>query len=226
MGTGVIFYEALTEDAYQTLDLFDSIFKGKMRLRVYPVREPFRYPVHSKMFDPDLPYNHPLSTLCPGDGIRHPSPPPEPYPMPPFGPSTSQQGFDLDQFGVPVIPPLSYYPPVYDPSVDLVPVKIEPRSSPPAPADTEIIGESYDPLYDLDGFVAQYFQDPQGVVAVPVDEYPAEDPMDEDEADVEMVDTDTGEEDVSDGDEPSESSGAAGSDERSEISTDTCESRA
>ncbi|MED6195577.1 hypothetical protein PIB30_039181 [Stylosanthes scabra] len=170
MGTGIIFYEALTEDAYQTLDF--------------------------KMFDPDLPYNHPLSTLCPGDGIRHPSPPPEPYPMPPFGPSTSQQGFDLDQFGVPMILPLSYYPSVYDPSVDLIPVKIEPRSPPP------------------------------GDVAAPVDEDPAEDPMDEDEADVEMADTDTGEEDVSDGDEPSVSSGAAGSDERSEISTDTCESRA
>ncbi|MED6152581.1 hypothetical protein PIB30_093415 [Stylosanthes scabra] len=223
MGTGVIFYEALTEDTYQTLDLFDSIFKGKMRLRVYPVREPFRYPVHSKMFDPDLPYNHPLSTLCPGDGIRHSSPPPEPYPMPPFGPSMSQQGFDLDQFGVPMIPPLSYYPPVYDPSVDLVPVKIEPRSSPPAPPQTPGLLESHTIRY---GFVAQYFQDPQGDVAVPVDEDPAEDPMDKDEADVEMADTNTGEEDVSDGDEPSESSGAAGSDERSEISTDTCESRA
>ncbi|MED6217394.1 hypothetical protein PIB30_017241 [Stylosanthes scabra] len=222
MGMGVIFYEALTEDVYQTWDLFDLIFKGKMRLRVYPIRESFRHPVHSTTFDPDLPYNHPLSTLCPGDGIRHPSPPPEPYPMPPFGPSTSQQGFDLDQFVVPMIPPLSYYPSVYDPSVDLVP----PRSPPPVPADTGIIGEPYDPLYDLDGFIAQYFHDPQGDVAAPVDEDPVEDPMDEDEVDVEMADTDTGEEDVSDGDEPSVSSGAADSDEQSEISTDTCESRA
>ncbi|MED6184087.1 hypothetical protein PIB30_044009 [Stylosanthes scabra] len=152
------------------------------------------------MFDPDLPYNLHLSTLSPG--------------------------FDLDQFGVPMIPPLSYYPPVYDPSVDLVPVKIEPRSPPPAPADTGIIGEPYNPLYDLDGFIAQYFRDPRGDVAAPVDEDPPEDPMDEDEADVKMADTDIGKEDVSDGDEPSVSSGAAGSDERSEISTDTCESHA
>ncbi|MED6159121.1 hypothetical protein PIB30_039443 [Stylosanthes scabra] len=91
-----------------------------------------------------------------------------------------------------MIPPLSYCPPTYDPSVDLV----------------------------------LYFRDPQGDVATPVDEDPAEDPMDEDEADVEMADADTGKEDVSDGDEPSVSSGAAGLDERSEISTDTCESHA
>ncbi|MED6159122.1 hypothetical protein PIB30_039444 [Stylosanthes scabra] len=90
MGTGVIFYEVLTDDVYQTWDSFDTIFKGKMRFRVYPIREPFRYPVHSTLFDPDRAYDLSLSTLSPGDGIRHPSPPPKPYPMPPFGPSTSQ----------------------------------------------------------------------------------------------------------------------------------------
>ncbi|MED6173101.1 hypothetical protein PIB30_056191 [Stylosanthes scabra] len=79
MGTGVIFYEELDEDMGQTWDFFDSIFRDKLRVRIYPSVEPFRYPVQSIHFDPDYPYNYPLSSLYPDGGFLHPSPPPEPY---------------------------------------------------------------------------------------------------------------------------------------------------
>ncbi|MED6110500.1 hypothetical protein PIB30_043575 [Stylosanthes scabra] len=63
----------------------------------------------------------------------------------------------------------------------MAPVRIEPRSPPPAPVDTGVIGEPYDPLEDFDGFIAQYFQDPQGGTVAPMEEDPGEDPMDEDQ---------------------------------------------
>ncbi|MED6153927.1 hypothetical protein PIB30_106875 [Stylosanthes scabra] len=79
MGTGVIFYEELTDDMSETWDVFDSIFRDKLRIRAYPSTEPFRHPVQSIHFDPDLPYDYPISSMHPDGGILHPSPPPEPY---------------------------------------------------------------------------------------------------------------------------------------------------
>ncbi|MED6175709.1 hypothetical protein PIB30_080875, partial [Stylosanthes scabra] len=91
-------------------------------------------------------------------------------------------------------PPLSYYPPLYFPPgfdgydripydlpAEMAPVRVEPHSPPPAPVDTGVIGEPYNPLEDYDGFIAQYFQDPQGGAVAPMEEDPGEDPMDEDQ---------------------------------------------
>ncbi|MED6167886.1 hypothetical protein PIB30_006857 [Stylosanthes scabra] len=181
MGTKVIFYEELANDMYETWDVFDTIFRGILRIRAYSSAEPFRYPVQSVHFDLDFLYDYPISSMRPDRGILHPSPPPEPYYSPPRDPTFPQYGYDPDHPEISMVPPLSYYPPVYfppgldgydhvpyDPPVDLVPVKIEPRSHPPAPADTEIIGEPYDPLDDFDGFIAQYFQNPQGGAVAPM----------------------------------------------------------
>ncbi|MED6173703.1 hypothetical protein PIB30_062154 [Stylosanthes scabra] len=169
MGTGVIFYEELDEDMGQTWDFFDSIFRDMLRVRIYPSVEPFRYPMESIHFDPDYPYDYPLSLLHPDGGFLHPSPPPELYYTPPHGPLLPRYSLDPDQFEYPMVPPLSYYPPTYLP-----------------PADTGVIGEPYDPLDDFDGFIAQYFQDPQGDAVVPIEEDPREDPMEEDEVDEEL----------------------------------------
>ncbi|MED6225011.1 hypothetical protein PIB30_089619 [Stylosanthes scabra] len=85
-------------------------------------------------------------------------------------------------------------------------VRVEPHSPPPAPIDTGVIVEPYDPLEDYDGFIAQYSQDPQGGAVAPMDEDLGEDPMDEDQP---------GEEELSAG------SRAVSVGGRSEISTDT-----
>ncbi|MED6171661.1 hypothetical protein PIB30_042828 [Stylosanthes scabra] len=143
-------------------------------------------------------------------GILHLSPPTQPYYSPPRDPTFPQYGYDPDHPEIPMVPPLSYYPPVYfppgqdgydhvpyDSPVDMVPIKIEPRSPPPAPADTRVIGEPYDPLEDFDGFIAQYFQDPQGGAVAPMEEDPGEEPMNKDEQDEEMADTDSEDEDSS-----------------------------
>ncbi|MED6175710.1 hypothetical protein PIB30_080876 [Stylosanthes scabra] len=79
MGTKVIFYEELADDMSETWDVFDSIFRDKLRIRAYPSTEPFRHPVQSIHFDPDFPYDYPISSMHPDGGILHPSPPPEPY---------------------------------------------------------------------------------------------------------------------------------------------------
>ncbi|MED6115044.1 hypothetical protein PIB30_086397 [Stylosanthes scabra] len=215
MGTRVIFYEDLDEDMGQPWDFFDSIFRDKLRVWIYPSVEPFRYPVQSIHFDPDYPYDYPLSSLHLDGGFLHPSPPPEPYYMPPHDPLLPWYGLDPDQFEYHMVPPLSYYPPtylpppgqadydyvLYDPSADLAPVKIEPRSPSPSPADTGVIGEPYDPLDDFDGFITQYFQDPQGDAVVPIEEDPLSDPMEKDEGDKEMADTDSEDEDPSEEEE-------------------------
>ncbi|MED6187436.1 hypothetical protein PIB30_076448 [Stylosanthes scabra] len=112
----------------------------------------------------------------------------------------------------------------YDPPTELAPIKIESIDLYPAPIDDGVIGEPYDPHRDWDGFFDQLIQDPQEEAAAPVAEEPIEDLMEEDEADAEMVDTDTGKEDVSEDDEHSAGSGSAGAEGRSEISTDTHES--
>ncbi|MED6163684.1 hypothetical protein PIB30_082352 [Stylosanthes scabra] len=83
MGTRVIFYEELADDMSETWDVFYSIFRDKLRIRAYPSTEPFRHPVQSIHFDPDFPYDYPISLMHPDGGILHPSPPPEPYYSPP-----------------------------------------------------------------------------------------------------------------------------------------------
>ncbi|MED6158252.1 hypothetical protein PIB30_031091 [Stylosanthes scabra] len=223
MGTGIIFYEELDEDMCQTWDFFDSIFRNKLCVRIYPSVEPFRYPVQSIHFDPDYPYDYPLSSLHPDGGFLYPSPPPEPYCTPPHDPLFLQYGLDPDQFEYHMVPLLSYYPPAYNPPsqadydyvpyntpTDLDPIKIEPHSPPLVPADTGVIGEPYDPPKDFDGFIAQFFQDPQR----------------DDEEDDEIVDTYTDDEDPPEEDELSAGLEAMSLEGRSEVSTDTCESRA
>ncbi|MED6129374.1 hypothetical protein PIB30_107327 [Stylosanthes scabra] len=90
MGTGVIYYEELADDMSETWDVFDSIFRDKLRIRAYPSTEPFRHPVQSIHFDPDLPYDYPISSMHPDGGFLHPSPPPEPYYSPPSDPPFQQ----------------------------------------------------------------------------------------------------------------------------------------
>ncbi|MED6137141.1 hypothetical protein PIB30_062146 [Stylosanthes scabra] len=160
IGTGVIFYEELADDMSETWDVFYSIFRDKLRIRAYPSTEPFRHPVQSIHFDPDLPYDYPISSMHPDGAVLL-------YPELPEAP---------------MAPPLSYYPPLYfspgfegyhrvpyDPSADM------------APDGTGGIGEPYDPLEDYDGLFAQYFQDPQGGAVAPMEENPGEDPMDVDQ---------------------------------------------
>ncbi|MED6128629.1 hypothetical protein PIB30_099759 [Stylosanthes scabra] len=79
MGTEVIFYEELADDMNETWDVFDSIFRDKSRIRAYPNAEPFCHLVQSVHFDPDFPYDYPISSMHPDGGILHPSPPPKPY---------------------------------------------------------------------------------------------------------------------------------------------------
>ncbi|MED6178700.1 hypothetical protein PIB30_110092 [Stylosanthes scabra] len=87
---------------------------------------------------------------------------------------------------------------------------------PPAPVDTGVIGEPYDPLYDLAGFIDEYYRRPPEAVPAQMEVDPVEDPMD----------TDTGEDEDPEKAEQSEDSEDTRSDERSVVSTDTCESRA
>ncbi|MED6213170.1 hypothetical protein PIB30_090648 [Stylosanthes scabra] len=65
MGIGVIFYEEIAEDVVQTWDLFDSMFAERLRIRVYPAQLPFQYPLQSFLFDPDHPYDLPISAFRP-----------------------------------------------------------------------------------------------------------------------------------------------------------------
>ncbi|MED6115061.1 hypothetical protein PIB30_086554, partial [Stylosanthes scabra] len=87
---------------------------------------------------------------------------------------------------------------------------------PPAPVDTGVIGEPYDPLYDLAGFIDEYYRRPPEAVPAQMEVDPVEDPMD----------TDTGEDEDPEEAEQSEDSEDTRSDECSIVSTDTCESRA
>ncbi|MED6178329.1 hypothetical protein PIB30_106565, partial [Stylosanthes scabra] len=107
-------------------------------------------------FDPDLPYDYPISSMHPDGGFLHPSPPPEPYYSPPSDPPF-QQFHPPELPEATMAPPLSYYPPLYfppgmdgygyipyDPPVDV------------AVDDAGIAGEPYDPVDDFDGlFVPQ-----------------------------------------------------------------------
>ncbi|MED6178828.1 hypothetical protein PIB30_111230, partial [Stylosanthes scabra] len=156
MGTGVIYYEELADDMSETWDVFDSIFRDKIRIRAYPSTEPFCHPVQSIHFDPDLPYDDPISSMHPDGGFLHPSPPPEPYYSPPSDPPF-QQFHPPELPEATMAPPLSYYPPLYfPPGMDgygyipydpLVDVAVD---------DAGIIGEPYDPVDDFDGlFVPQ-----------------------------------------------------------------------
>ncbi|MED6171660.1 hypothetical protein PIB30_042827 [Stylosanthes scabra] len=84
----------------------------------------------------------------------------------------------------------------------MVPVKIEARSPPPAPADTG---------------------DPQGGAVAPMEEDPGEEPMNEDEQDEEMADTDSEDKDSSEEGELSASLEAVSLGGGSKVSTDTWE---
>ncbi|MED6152027.1 hypothetical protein PIB30_088023 [Stylosanthes scabra] len=167
----------------ETWDVFETIFRDKLGIRAYPSTDPFRHPVQSMHFDPDLPYEYPISSMHPDGGFLHPSPPPEPYYSPPRDPTFQQFDCVPGLPETPMVPPLSFYPPLYFPSgldgydhipydllAEMAPVRIEPRSPPPAPVDIGVIGEPYDPLEDYDGFIAQYFQDPQGGAVAPMEE--------------------------------------------------------
>ncbi|MED6139046.1 hypothetical protein PIB30_080164 [Stylosanthes scabra] len=226
MGTGVIFYEEIADDIVQTWDLFDTLFAERLRIRVYPTQLLFRYPLQSFLFDPDRPYDLPISAIRPDGVILHPSPPRHPPVPPPFGPSSSHYSLGPDYIEVPMIPPRSYYSPVRDPPMDLVPVRVEPRSPPPAPIDTGVIGEPYDPLYDLAGFIDEYYRRPPEAVPAPMEADPVEDPMDTDDDEDGLADTDTGEDEDPEEVGQSEDSEDTRSDEHSVVSTDTCESRA
>ncbi|MED6226611.1 hypothetical protein PIB30_105520 [Stylosanthes scabra] len=164
MGTGVIFYEEIAEDIVQTWDQFDTLFAERLHF----------------LFDPDRPYDLPISAIRPDRGISHPSPPRHPPVPPPFGPPSSHYSLGPDYVEVPMIPPRSCYTPVHDPPVELVPVKVEPRSPPPAPVDTGVIREPYDPLYDLAGFIHEYYRRPPEAVPAQMEADPVEDPMDTD----------------------------------------------
>nr|XP_025678364.1 leucine-rich repeat extensin-like protein 3 [Arachis hypogaea] len=98
------------------------IYCAVPRIRNYVVHgRPFQYPIRTAYFNPDAPYDFPLSWLHPGGpGIPHPKeqmpPPPDyrPPPEPPLpdGPIPAQPireappaPFVLDEWGVPVSPP-------------------------------------------------------------------------------------------------------------------------
>ncbi|MED6139289.1 hypothetical protein PIB30_082397 [Stylosanthes scabra] len=115
MGTGVIFYEELADDMSETWDVFDSLFRDKLRIRAYPSTEPFRHLVQSIHFDPDLLYDYPISSMHPDGGILHLSPPPEPYYTPPRDPPFQQFCYTPELPEAPMAAPLSYYPPLYFP---------------------------------------------------------------------------------------------------------------
>ncbi|MED6225054.1 hypothetical protein PIB30_090145 [Stylosanthes scabra] len=150
----------------------------------------------------------------------------------PFHRCDQTEGYDPDHPEISLVPPLAFYPTVYVPPgqdgydyapydlpADLAPVHIEPHSSPPAPADDGVVGEPYDSLDDFDGFMAGYFRDPLEGAPAPMDEDPAEDPVVGDDQDIEMGDTYSEDEDPSEDEEPSTSSGG-----RPAVSTDTRES--
>ncbi|MED6125595.1 hypothetical protein PIB30_070041 [Stylosanthes scabra] len=65
MGTRGIFYEEIADDIVQTWELFDTMFTERLCIRVYPTQLPFRYPLQSFLFDPDRPYDLPISTFHP-----------------------------------------------------------------------------------------------------------------------------------------------------------------
>ncbi|MED6188318.1 hypothetical protein PIB30_084828 [Stylosanthes scabra] len=107
MGTGVIFYEELVDDMNETWDIFDSIFRDTLGIRANPSAEPFHHPVQSVHFDPDFPYDYPISSMHPDGGILHPSPPLEPYYSPPSDPTFQQYGYVPELPETPMVSPLS-----------------------------------------------------------------------------------------------------------------------
>ncbi|MED6190413.1 hypothetical protein PIB30_105727 [Stylosanthes scabra] len=173
MGTGVIFYEEIAEDIVQTWDQFETLCAERLRIRSF-------------LFDPDRPYDLPISAIRPDRGVSHPSPPRHPPVPPPFGPSSSHYSLGPDYVEVLMIPPRSCYTPPYD------------------------------PLYDLAGFIDEYYRRPPEAVPAQIEADPVEDPMD----------TDTGEDEDPKKAEQSEDSEDTRPDECSVVSTDTCESRA
>ncbi|MED6186658.1 hypothetical protein PIB30_068833 [Stylosanthes scabra] len=107
-----------------------------------------------------------------------------------------------------------------------LPFRVEPRSPPPAPVNTGVIGEPYDPLYDLAGFIDEYYRRPPEAVPAPMEADPLEDPMNTDDDEDGLADTDTGEDEDPEEVGQSEDSEDTHSDGHSVVSTDTCESRA
>nr|XP_029149667.1 protein EARLY FLOWERING 5-like [Arachis hypogaea] len=92
MDTGVLFYEI--DPPYINEDPVRGeyyIYCAVPRIRNYVVRGiPFQYPIRTAYFNPDAPYDFPLSWLHPGGpGIPHPEeqmPPPPDHPPPPEPP--------------------------------------------------------------------------------------------------------------------------------------------
>ncbi|XP_016206545.1 leucine-rich repeat extensin-like protein 6 [Arachis ipaensis] len=123
MDTGVLFYKI--DPPYIHEDPVRGeyyIYCAVPHIRNYVVRgRSFQYPIRTAYFNPDAPYDFPLSWLHPGGpGIPHPEeqmPPPPDYPPPPEPPLADEPiptqhiheappaPFVLDEWGVPVLPP-------------------------------------------------------------------------------------------------------------------------
>ncbi|XP_016178282.1 sulfated surface glycoprotein 185-like [Arachis ipaensis] len=150
MDTGVLFYEI--DPPYIHEDPVRGeyyIYCAVPRIHNYVVRgRPFQYPIRTAYFNPDAPYDFPLSWLHPGGpGISHPEeqmPPPPDYPPPPEPPLPDEPipaqhiheappaPFVLDEWGVPVLPP----------ELDPLPEPIEP------PVLDEQQGHEYDQIME------------------------------------------------------------------------------
>ncbi|QHO28890.1 uncharacterized protein DS421_7g220580 [Arachis hypogaea] len=150
MDTGVLFYEInppyIHEDPVRGEYYIYCVVP---RIRNYIVRgRPFQYPIRTAYFNPDAPYDFPLSWLhLGGPGIPHPEeqmPPPPDYPPPPEPPLLDEPipaqlihesppaPFVLDEWGVPVLPP----------ELDPLPELIEP------PVFDEQQGHEYDQIME------------------------------------------------------------------------------
>ncbi|MED6126687.1 hypothetical protein PIB30_080770 [Stylosanthes scabra] len=199
MGTRVIFYEELADDMSETWDVFDSIFKDKLRIRAYPSTEPFHHPVQSihliLIFLTTIPFLRCTLTEVFCTRLLHQSHTTRRLAIPPFS-----------SFAI----PWSCLRPLWRRRCLTIPLCTFLRDL-MAMIAFRGIGEPYDPLEDYDGLFAQYFQDPQGGAVAPMEEDPDGDPMYEDQP---------GEEELSAG----LRAGSAGG--RSELSTDTRESYA
>ncbi|XP_020963521.1 phosphatase and actin regulator 4B-like, partial [Arachis ipaensis] len=150
MDTGVLFYEIdppyIHEDPVRG-EYYIYCAVPRIRNYVVPGR-PFQYPIRTAYFNPDSPYDFPLSWLHPGGpGIPHPEeqmPPPPDHPPPPE-PSLLDEPipaqliheappapFVLDEWGVLVLPP----------ELDPLPEPIEP------PVFDEQQGHEYDQIME------------------------------------------------------------------------------
>ncbi|MED6201171.1 hypothetical protein PIB30_092283 [Stylosanthes scabra] len=203
MGTGVIFYEEIAEDIVQTWDQFDTLFAERLRIRVHPTQLPFRYSLQSFLFDPDRPYDLPIFAIRPDRGVSHPSPPRHPPVPPPFGPSSSHYslGPDYVEIAEDIVQTWDQFDTLF---AERLRIRVHPTQLPFR--------------YPLQSFLFDPDRPYDLPISVPaqMEADPVEDPMD----------TNTGEDEDPEEAEQSEDSEDTRSDERSVVSTDTCESRA